>query len=475
MGTCPSTSKDQDIFFDAVGPAHSEFSDADLDRRLSNLLADPNQFLESSLNSLVASLRLEVIQLRVEVERLKAAQRQLFSSSSPPLPTASPILISNWPSTTPPPPPSNTANAKKKRRKRKRKNATSFIAPNLPPLSPIRHSTPAPQRRPPPSTPPDPSPAQPPQSSPGLPPPASATGPRHRNSTPALPSPALPSPALLSPALPPPGPSPEPSPDPTYTQVTRPSHRTQTQNNNSTPNIHFYHDSNNKYTTSQEIQTTINNIHEMTSTPRQTYNITLHKTFTLQRTLKDIHTRDLSNSIIIIDTTTNNAKYDQQDQTTSHTTATETLRRIILTLQQKHNISNKNIIILETLPSLKFDIHPYNLAAASICRQLGVRFCPNLAGENHLWEDGIHILHHHRPLLVSSVAAAVVGCDPHQVFRLQRPPNGPNGPWRFPWGSHNRPVPTTRWPPPGSINSHRTAQNDGLRRTQTELSRTIVS
>ena len=397
----------------AVGPDRSEMSDADLDRRLSNLLEDSNQFLESSLNSLVASLRLEVIQLRVEVEHLKAAQRQLSSPSSP-LPTASPILISNPPTTAPPPPP-NTANGKKKRkRKRKRKNATSFIAPNLPPLSPIRHSTPAPQR--------------------------------YLQSS-ASPEPNLP----LPPPLPqPPSPPTEPPQEPPYTTVTRPPQRPLLPN--TTQNIHFYHDSNNKYTTQQDIQTTINNIHEMTSKPQQAYNITLHKTFTLQRTLKDIKTRDFSNSIIIIDTTTNNAKYDHEDKTSPHHTH-NTLRNIIVTLQHK-NVHNKNIIILETIPSFKFDIHPYNLAAAAICKQSGIRFCPNLVGEPHLFQDGIHVLHQHRPLHVSSVAAAIVGVDPHQIFRIQRPPLGPYGPWRFPWGSQNRPVPTSRWPPPGLLSSH---------------------
>ena len=82
----------------------------------------------------------------------------------------------------------------------------------------------------------------------------------------------------------------------------------------------------------------------MTSKPQQAYNITHHKTFTLQQTLKDIKTRDFSNSIVIIDTTTNNAKDDHEDKTSPHHTH-NTLRNIILTLQHK-NVHNKNIIIL---------------------------------------------------------------------------------------------------------------------------------
>ena len=48
----------------------------------------------------------------------------------------------------------------------------------------------------------------------------------------------------------------------------------------------------------------------------------------------------------------------------------------------------------------------------------------------HLWKgDGYHILKNSRPLLVKSVAAAVVGVNPRQQFGLARPPFGQYGPW----------------------------------------------
>ena len=375
---------DDDVFYDAEEPApetSNSFSlwDEDINSRFEALKTKKDDVLDRVVDLIadVPQLRREVVRLQNEVRLLKAVLTQ------PPVPASDPSPSPSNPS--PPtlnpelPPPLK----KKRKRKRKRKHPASFIAP---PSAPIFHSTPAPPRHPP---------------------------------------------ILQShPPAPPPPPD-ESSQELPYTPVTRSSQRSTRPN--ITQNVHFYHDSNNKYTTQQNIQTTINNIHEMTSKPQQKYNITFHKTFTLQRTLRDIKMRDLSNSIIIIDTTTNNAKYDHEDQTSPHHTH-NTLRNIILTLQHK-NINNKNIIILETIPSLKFDIHPYNLAAAATCKQLGVRFCPNLVGESHLWEDGIHVAHPHRPLHISSVAAAIVGIDPHQIFRIQRPPLGRYGPWRFPWGS----------------------------------------
>ena len=408
---------DDDVFYDAEEPSLNadeltDLWDEDISRRYAVLASKKDDVLDRviSLIADVPSLRREVTRLREEVTCLKTLAQQ--KQPVPPLPQSS--------QSPPPPPPaqgvSPSSGKKRRRRRRKRKSAVpNACALPTSPGAPLYHSTPAPNRHLPPSQPP------PPPHPPPLP---------------------QPPPTLDHP------PPPPPTSELPYTSVTHPSQRPHMQRDN-IQNIHFYHDSNNKYTTKQELQTALDNIHEMTSKPRQNFNIILHKTFTLQRTLNDIKQRNLSNSIIIIDTTTNNAKHDNEDQSPPHETH-NTLRNIIITLQHKHNIANKNIIILETIPSLKFDIHSYNLAAATTCRELGVRFCSNLVGESHLFlKDGIHVLHQHRPLLVKSVAAAVVGIDPHRIYRLQRPPLGPNGPWRYSWGSQNRPVPTTRWPPPG--------------------------
>ena len=154
---------------------------------------------------------------------------------------------------------------------------------------------------------------------------------------------------------------------------------------------------------------------------------------------------DLTNDIVIIDTTTNNAKHDSLNKTSS-TNTHKLLQQIIRSYIQTYQTPN-NLIIMETIPSLNFDIHPYNYAAYSICRDMGVRFCPALVGEAHLWDDGIHVLNRHRPLLVSTVAAALAGVNPHSALRLSRPPSGPHGPWLHPWGSPSRPIPSHSWPP----------------------------
>ena len=76
----------------------------------------------------------------------------------------------------------------------------------------------------------------------------------------------------------------------------------------------------------------------------------------------------------------------------------------------------QNLIIMETIPSLKHDIHPYNNAAFSICREFGVRFAATLVGESHLWDDGIHVRHQSRPLLV--VVVVVVATFLSEVGRV---------------------------------------------------------
>ena len=130
------------------------------------------------------------------------------------------------------------------------------------------------------------------------------------------------------------------------------------------------------------------------------------------------------------------------------------LQHLIHTYIQTYK-TPQNIIIMETIPSLIHDIHPYNNAAFSICRGAGVRFCKTLVGEPHLWDDGIHVRHEFRPLLVKAVAAAILNVDPHAHFRLSRPPHGPYGPWFSPWGNINRPFPSSRWPPPELIGGRR--------------------
>ena len=159
--------------------------------------------------------------------------------------------------------------------------------------------------------------------------------------------------------------------------------------------------------------------------------------------------QDLTNAITVIDTTTNNAKRDhflRQNSTRTH----NILYKIIRTYTSTYK-TPQNLILMETIPSLNFDVQPYNDVASSFARRFGLRWGPTLVGEPHIWRDGTHILHNCRPLHVASLAAAIVRVDPHEQFALHRPPRGPYGPWREPWGSHNRPIPSSQWPPPGTI------------------------
>ena len=401
-----------DVFYDAEDPSAdadelNALWSADVERRYETLKTKKDDVLGRVIDLIadVPQLRREVVRLQKEVDRLRDlfGKERAFSSSLTSHPQPPPTL--------PPPPPPlkefvTQHDIKKQKKRRNRKKKKNLFAASVP--LPLSHSTPL------------------------------------RSSAP-----------LRCSATPQSIPHPN-----TYIQQRPKSHTPQ--RTQPMPRIHFYHDSNNKHTTPDDIQTAINTMNGKINKPQQQYNITQHPTFTLQNTLKDIQSRNLADSMVIIDTTTNNAKRDHE-QHSSPQQSHNTLRQIITTLQQQHKLTNNNIIIMETLPSLSFDINPYNKAASSICQQLGVRFRPILAGESHLFRDGVHILHHHRWLLNLSVAAAIIGVDPHTVLHLQAPPLGPNGLWRHSWGSHNRPPPTIRWPPPGSLAHRQSIGNNSIR------------
>ena len=109
----------------------------------------------------------------------------------------------------------------------------------------------------------------------------------------------------------------------------------------------------------------------------------------------------------------------------------------LLTTVHFQDMFSKNITILESPPLLdspSSDIFPYNSNSFSLAQQLGIRFAGTLIGEQHLWTDGYHVLKNSRPLLLKSVAAAVVGVNPRQHYGLPRPPYGQYGPWAAPKG-----------------------------------------
>ena len=204
------------------------------------------------------------------------------------------------------------------------------------------------------------------------------------------------------------------------------------------PNVFIYHDSNLK-TTAAEITTIINSINNNNNnnSSHTSYNIILQDTFTLPQTLAKMkRTTYKNNDKIIINIMTNDARNTKTRQRRSPQHTKQLQTDIIRHLSSF--VPSGNITILESPPLLdspSSDIYHYNSNSFSLSQQMGVHFAGTLIGEQHLWRDGYHVLRNFRPLLVKSVAAAVVGVNPRKQYGLARPPFGQYGPWPAPKGT----------------------------------------
>jgi hypothetical protein len=203
--------------------------------------------------------------------------------------------------------------------------------------------------------------------------------------------------------------------------------------------VHLYCDSNTRDINTSLIKMHVNNINKQSNQNIKNYNIHIHTTYNLFNTQKEIQSRNHANSIVIINNITNHARFKhplKQVEVCLHYTI-ETLRK-----QTPH------IIVVESMPSLKFDIHPYNDLIYRVAKKQKVQWTPTLCGEAHIWHrDGIHLQRRHRPLLAMTYAAAICRQSPHDMNH-PGPPEGPFGPWRSPWGNPGRPHPTSNWPIP---------------------------
>ena len=92
------------------------------------------------------------------------------------------------------------------------------------------------------------------------------------------------------------------------------------------------------------------------------------------------------------------------------------LRKIIQKL--KTETDSENICVTESVPSTKFDIQPYNRMSQQLCKQENIGFAPTLVSASQIWRgDGIHIHENFRHLLVKTSAAAILGVEPHRLYR----------------------------------------------------------
>jgi hypothetical protein len=209
--------------------------------------------------------------------------------------------------------------------------------------------------------------------------------------------------------------------------------------------IHVYSDSNTRDIHPDLISTHINTYYRQLNKQIKAHNIKIHTTYDLEKTQKDIHTRNHANSIVIINNLTNHARHQHKIPKVNYH-----LHTIIEHLQTQ----TPHIIITESAPSLKFDIYPYNRAARNVASKHKVQWAPTLIGETHILRDRVHIHRQHHPLLAQTYAAAVLKITPFSVEK-QRPPHGPFGTWWFPWGHPGRPHPSHWAPLPSFFNPQR--------------------
>ena len=175
--------------------------------------------------------------------------------------------------------------------------------------------------------------------------------------------------------------------------------------------VMIYHASNLEWSHPSTIEEAVKRID--TFGPHPIKDVKVEKIFTprLEDTIREIKSRDHSNAVVLISVLTNNAKAHQNIY------QTKALLQEALELLKKQ-ISQENIIFLESPPSLKFYIHPYNLAMFHVCRSNGVFFAPNLLQPIHIKPDGLHILNQFKHLMVKSVSAAIKKVDPKKHYGL---------------------------------------------------------
>ena len=181
--------------------------------------------------------------------------------------------------------------------------------------------------------------------------------------------------------------------------------------------VHIYHDSNLAWSGPDAIKDTIRRIFPKQSDDKD-FNVSMCFTPKLEDVLQAVSQTDHANSVVVISVMTNNAK---EGQSVEHTDSF--LQRIINNL--KRQTSLKNIIIMESPPSLQFDIYPYNRASYQICCSSGVYFALSHLDRCHIKDDGLHIRDPYKHLMIKSVAAAIMKVNPYIHFGLFPPVRRP--------------------------------------------------
>ena len=174
--------------------------------------------------------------------------------------------------------------------------------------------------------------------------------------------------------------------------------------------VQIYHDSNLAWSGPGAIRDALRRVFPKQSKDND-FEVRMCFTPKLEDVLQALTQTDLENSVVIIAVMTNNAK---ERQPVHHTHSL--LQRILENL--KKQTSSEKIIILESPPSLQFDVYPYNRASYQLCRSAGVFFALSQLERYHIKDDGLHIRDQYKHLMIKSVAAAIMKVNPYIHFGL---------------------------------------------------------
>ena len=95
------------------------------------------------------------------------------------------------------------------------------------------------------------------------------------------------------------------------------------------------------------------------------YEVCLHTTYTINKTIVAMEKVDHTNAIVVIGIMTNEAKFSKPVRST-HSKLSQMITKL------KTQTYPNNIVVLEAVPSLVFNIFPYNQASWNLSQKMGV-------------------------------------------------------------------------------------------------------
>ena len=129
--------------------------------------------------------------------------------------------------------------------------------------------------------------------------------------------------------------------------------------------------------------------------------------------------RDYKDAIVLMHIGTNDIrwKYESPHDPRSQKDTHHLLKETIMLLKKE----TSNIVIMETPPSTKFFMAPFNSFAYNLCKAQQIHFGYTLVGKHNIARDGYHVKFTVPYLVPQSIAAALHKVDPFRIYDHPRP------------------------------------------------------